>query len=212
MRSGHRPQSSRDASTGTGVVLLIDSTEKLSDTDETNHAVRSSVRVLFAQNARRLRFPGVHAVYSVPPDLTVLEPQALSTNYEGRVPSLTAVTVENKGGGRNERGVTLLRDVLHRRHGEIVRLISDPDQLDRLVLASGGNLRNLLLLVRSVVERTFNLPVAARTIDGAIKGTADDFRCLTSDENAWLQELTKQQWPRLPTDDDRRRFSEFLER
>lgn len=201
-----------DASTGTGIVLLIDSTEKLSDTDDTNHAVRSSVRVLFAQNARRLRFPGVHAVYSVPPDLTVLEPQALSTNYEGRVPSLTAVTVENKGGGRNERGVALLLEVLQRRHREIARLISDPVQLDRLVLASGGNLRNLLFLVRSVVERTFNLPVAARTIDGAIKGMADDFRYLTSDENAWLQELTKQQWPRLATDDDRRRFSEFLER
>lgn len=47
------------------VVVLIDSTEKLADTDETNHAVRSSVRTLFAQHGRRLTLPGVHAVYSV---------------------------------------------------------------------------------------------------------------------------------------------------
>ena len=194
------------------VVLLIDSTEKLADTDDTGDSVRASVRSLFAQHARRLKLPGIHAVYSVPRDLTVLEPQALSISYEGGVPSLTAVTIEHKGHTPNLVGVAVLLDVLRKRHAEVGRLVERDELLTRLVTASGGNLRDLLFLVRSVIARTFALPVGDRTVDAAIKVMANDFRYLTADERQWLQTLADDQWPKLDTDADRRRFSEFLER
>lgn len=102
--------------------------------------------------------------------------------------------------------------MLRKRHAEVGRLVERDELLTRLVTASGGNLRNLLFLVRSVIARTFALPVGDRTVDAAITAMANDFRYLTADERQWLETLAKDQWPKLDTDADRRRFSEFLER
>ena len=159
------------------VVLLIDSTRNWPT--PTRLATRFLLRCGRCRPTREAsEAAGNPRGVERPPDLTVLEPQALSISYEGCVPSLTAVTTEHKGHAPNPSGVALLLDVLRKRHAEVGRL-DDHELLVRLVKASGGNLRNLLILVRSAIARTFSLPVGDRTIDAAIKAMANDFRYLT---------------------------------
>ena len=199
-----------------GVVLLIDSTEKLGDTDESGDRVKSSVRSLFAQHARRLRFPGVHAVYCIPPDLPIRDPQAIGTNYEGAIFSLTAITVDKRGAdgsrARHQPGIDALAEVLRKRHAEVDRLFPDRAAFDEIVCASGGNLRNLLFLVRQVIARTFSVPARERAIAGATKQLAADLQWLTEEEKAWLGPLVASGHPKLADEADRVRFAEFLDR
>jgi hypothetical protein len=205
------------AATGSaGVVMLVDSTEKLGDTDETGDGVKSSVRSLFAQHAHRLRFPGVQCVYSIPPDLPIREPRAVSANYDGAIFSLTAITVEKRSvdgaRARHQPGVDALVDVLRRRAPDVERLFGTRDALDEIVCASGGNLRNLLFLVRQVISRTFDLPASPRAVAGAVKQLTDDYKWLTGDEKRWLAQLVATGQPRLDDEDDRVRFADFLDR
>ena len=212
---GERARAVAEQGSWSGVVLLVDSTEKLDDTDSSGERVKASVRTLFAQHARRLRFPGVHAVYSIPPDLQIREPQALATNYDGAVLSLTAVTVERRVASGHEpyaAGIELLVDVLCRRHAEIGRLFASPQTMEDLVRSSGGNLRNWLSLVRGDISRTFTVPASDRAVHGAFKQLAAELKWLTTEEKAWLAPLLASGQPRLEDDSDRVRFAEFLDR
>jgi hypothetical protein len=201
------------------VLLLVDSTEKLTDTRETGDDVKGSVRTLFAQHATRLCLPGVHTVYSVPPDLPIREPRAVATAYDGAVWSLAAVTVEPPPGEDDEQhrvradaGVNAMLSVLRRRHEGIDRLVSDDQALRELVVASGGNLRNLLYLVRQVIARSFDVPASPAAVAGAITQLASDFRFLTDEEKRWLVPVVKTGLPDLRDDRDRIRFADFLDR
>jgi hypothetical protein len=198
-----------------GVVLLIDSTEKLADTDETGESVKSSVRSLFTQHAARLKLPNVHAVYSIPPDLKIREPRAINANYEGTVFSLCAITVEKRTANGREpvkAGVDALHQVLVQRHPEVDRLTESEGRLNQLIQASGGNVRSLLALVRSVIDRTFELPVSDRAVSGALKQAADEFRFLTDEERMWLVAVAETGQPAMADEADRALHAEFLDR
>ena len=199
------------------VVLLIDSTEKLSDTEESGDRVKSSVRTLFAQHPGRLRLPAVHTVYSIPPDLPIREPKAVQASYEGSIWSLAAVTVEPepKQGAdpaRADAGIDAMLSVLRKRHDQVGRLVRSDDELRELAVASGGNLRNLLFLVRQVIGRAFEVPASRQAVDGAMRQLASDFRWLTSEEKKWLEPIVRTGQPVLNDDEDRIRFADFLDR
>ena len=78
--------------------------------------------------------------------------------------------------------------------------------------SSGGNLRNLLSLVRGVISRTFTVPASDRAVHGAFKQLAAELKWLTTEEKAWLAPLLASGQPRLEDDSDRVRFAEFLDR
>src|SRR5262245_13458624 len=126
-------------------------------TSVTDRDIQSSVVNLFAGHAPRLRLPGIHVVYTVPPYLKVLAPNLGDQYGAGAIQIFPAIKVHKPGsedaGARtaHDPGVAALRAVLSGR-GTVERLFGSEDLMRRLIRMSGGHLRDLLRLTAEVLR------------------------------------------------------------
>lgn len=159
-----------------GVVLIVDSLEKLRDV--------SSVRDLFVLDSDKLSFPSHHVVYTVPPVLQFTAPGSLP--FDAPVRSVPVPHVRDRDGGRFEAGIEQLREVVARRVSW-EQLLGDQALLDEVVLASGGHLGDLFRSVAEIVTsahgRGADLPVGRQLVDDALAEVARGFSSITA-ENA----------------------------
>lgn len=147
------------------IVLIVDSLERLRGVGSEASEMFGRIVRLFDGDLHQLRVPGVQMVYSVPPYLPYL------TNIKSlvRLFMLASVRVfEPPAVARRQHrptGVEAMRGVVERRFADWRRVISE-GALDRLILASGGDLRQLLrrLLIDALEEAYFQpqrLPLQA---------------------------------------------------
>jgi hypothetical protein len=182
-----------------GVVLIVDSIEKFSGTMATAgplagpgvDEVQASIARLFTAHSIQLKFPGLHAVYTVPPWLNILSPNVAAA-YSAGLHVLRPIKVRRRGGERDPERAAL--DALHclikLREPEWERLLGRRAVLDRLSLACGGHVRDLLRLITETINRADSLPVDTRTIDQAITQLRSEF-VLAEDETSWLAEIAR---------------------
>lgn len=149
-----------------GFVLLIDSVDHLRGGPTSAEDVQASVEALFVEHAAPLRLPDLHVVYSVPSWLQ-LHRARLGELYDAVV-TLPSFKVMVRSGERPfEPGLVSLRALVSRR-GHWRRLLPHPSALDRLLLASGGNLRDVMWLLRDVLLGVDGLPTSPQAIDSAL--------------------------------------------
>ena len=164
-----------------GVVLIVDSLEKLRDAP--------SVRDLFVRDADKLHFDSLHVVYTVPPLLQFEAPGALP--YDGTVRSVPVPHVRDPDGTPYEAGIAQIRDVVSRRI-EWEQLLGEApsgedDLLRAVILASGGHLRDLFRILEEIISSAYgrgaDLPVDRQHVEDALTVVARDFSSITA-ENA----------------------------
>ncbi len=90
------------AKTSPEVVLVVDSMEHARGTSMTDRDIQSSVVNLFAGHAPRLKLPGVHVVYTVPPYLKVLSPNLGDQYGAGAIQIFPAIKVHRPDAGDPE--------------------------------------------------------------------------------------------------------------
>ena len=133
------------------VAIIVDSLERLRGTSGVDQdAMFSHVVSTFAGDFDRLKIPGASVVYSVPPYLTLLhEVRNFVTFY-----SLASVRVYGKPLTQNgdftaerrkprELGQEKMRGLIARRYPQWANFL-EQDALDKLALASGGDLRHFM--------------------------------------------------------------------
>ena len=174
---------------GLGSVLIVDGLEKLRGTSENDLKVQESVQALFVAHAGKLRFRSHHMIYTVPTYLQFTAPGALP--FDSRVLPVPVPHVRPRSGqGEDTVAKTLaeLRDVVARRIP--VDRIFAGKQLDAIIEASGGHLRDLFTLLRQVVNlmlrRSLALPLADEHVEEAIGLVAHDFMKMTAEQKAFL--------------------------
>lgn len=142
-------------------VLIVDSTEKLGGSDE----VLGSVKDLFLYHGDKLRIPGVHVIYTVPPYLPTLVPGFL-ISFDRTVRQVLTPKLTTHAGSRDDEHVRetrrLLVDVVQQREPSWEQLLA-PDQLDRLITASGGHRRDLFRLVKETISKSLRAASPPRT-------------------------------------------------
>lgn len=145
------------------VALLVDSLERLRGDDA--ESIFQSVVDVFGWDNDRLRFPGLHVVYSVPPYLSLLSDVR---NYV-YLASLACVRVFQtpEAGFRQPwpRGIDVMLEILDKRYPDW-RSIIDEGTARRLAECSGGDLRQFMRrLVLGVLTRAYyvqdRLPLSA---------------------------------------------------
>lgn len=140
------------------VMLAIDSLERLRGIGSEATEMFDRVVRVFDGSIGQLRIPGLHMVYAVPPYL----PYLTNVKVLVRLFMLASVRVcRTPGDGRRqprEAGIHAMREVVQRRCARWRELVSEP-AMDRLILASGGDLRQLLrrLLLDTLDEAYFQL-------------------------------------------------------
>ncbi|MCS6774440.1 MAG: hypothetical protein RMM31_07045 [Anaerolineae bacterium] len=132
-----------------GLVAIVDNLEKM-PLKVVNSKGQTSHAALFIEHADALKALHCHTVYTVP--TTLIDDPHLKLFYSD--PDLMPmVKVRTPDGSPDQEGVALLREVLCRRM-DVRALFADPNDLEALVLASGGVLRDLFQLVLFAADYT----------------------------------------------------------
>ena len=171
---------------GQGSVLIVDGLEKLRGTSENDLAVQA----LFVAHASKLKFGSHHMIYTVPTYLQFTAPGALP--FDSRVLPVPVPHVRPRPGQAADtvaRTIEELREVVFRRLP--VDEIFAGKQLDTIIEASGGHLRDLFTLLRQMVNlmlrRSLTLPLRDEHVEEAISLVAHDFLAMTAEQEAFLR-------------------------
>ena len=168
------------------VVLLLDSVEHIRGTFANAEAVQSSVEMLFAGHAEKLRIPDMHVVYTVPPYLKVRYPNIGELYDEGGLEVLPSFKLHEQDGTPIESAYHAFEQVVGKR-GDWRRLLGqDRSVLHHLIRNSGGHLRDLLRLLAAVALRARTLPVSESAVAAAINRRKAEFLPIPNDDARWL--------------------------
>lgn len=133
---------------------------------------------LFLDHAGLLRALSCHVLYVLPIELALsLSHGRLRQVYGSEILVLPVVPVATRGGDDFGPGLGAVREVVRRRvqkaGARAEGLFADPTSLDRLCRLSGGHLRNVLIFLRSALDRSA-LPITAEAVARTIRRQADD--------------------------------------
>lgn len=186
------------------VVLLLDSLERLRGGGNAGDDVFSSVRTMFGQYPEMLRLAEIQTVYSVAPYLIKLAPQLTGVFGAGTLYHLTTAHVF-KGRSRDldlDGGIKVIRDIIRKRYPAWEDLLPG-DVLNKIIEASGGDLRDLFRLLSIVLlELEFSTDVEA-VLRYALEQVRRDMTWIVATHLERLRYLTEHKQPRLDVDADR---------
>lgn len=129
-----------------GLVVILDSLEKLRGTGGNDAAVFSSLQRLFTSGEQYLQLP-VHALYTVPPELLL--------RLRAKVDFIPMVKLHDLYGNRHEPGYAAMRSLVEHRVGpDDLRALFGADVglcVERIITASGGYPRELIRLLQEMI-------------------------------------------------------------
>lgn len=193
----------------TRVVVIFDSLEKIRalDTSEAGE-VEASLERVFLQHADLLKVPNCHLIYTFPLALRYLV-TGLGTRYGSEPVVVPMVSVSREyarpgEGFENEEGLGFLRRLVVRRLDYKEEVIFGPEAgqaIRDLAAASGGYPRDLIRLVRNLVQQNREFPVPQAAIDKVITALADEYAQVYRDTYAEVLKVIGTTH-RLPQNDD----------
>lgn len=164
------------------LVVIIDDLEKYNVPTSKVAAVYQDMAQLFFHSPDILKLPHCHTIYTVPPYLAFINP-SIADAYDGRLHILPSVKLRERPPDRApfEPGLAALEGILAQRV-DLDRLFGDAREacLRPLVEASGGNIRDLFVLLRDPIEAAVDdgLPVGLAQVERAIQKQAGPRRML----------------------------------
>ncbi|MBL8946105.1 MAG: hypothetical protein JNK45_23265 [Myxococcales bacterium] len=192
------------------VVLIIDSLEQLRGVGDSAQVreVFKSAETVFSANADKLRFTGLTIVYTVPPYLSAIAGALGSLYAGGRIYSLPSIHVFEKcpePGCLPEPsrfGISKMVSMIDRRYEKHDEFFAR-DQLERLALSSGGDLRDFLRMIRLAITNalTTGVPLTDDVIAHAENAVRSDMLPLADDDRGWLERVAHSHQAELPSID-----------
>jgi len=181
-----------------GLVVIVDSLEKLRGTSTTWHEVLNSAEQIFAGGAPYLRLP-VHAVYTIPP--------ALASRRFERVQFMPMIKLKGRDGVPWQPCVLAARELVRRR-------IPDPqlqdllgptaeERVQRIIAWSGGYPRELVEMLQKIVAHRAH-PITEAELTRLLHEVRDSYRRVVPAEAfPWLARLAQDKFLTLNDDEHR---------
>jgi GTPase SAR1 family protein len=181
-----------------GLVVVVDSLEKIRGVSSNWTAVLDSAERLFAGGAPDLCLP-VHAIYTFPP--------ALILRLNARVHFLPMIKLAARDGRRFELGYRQARALIERRvpPTALADLLGDAtweSRVERVITWSGGHPRQILHILRRLLLQ--EPPIVEAVFDRVLGMEGDSYRrVLTAEAYPWLAAVALSHRLRLNTSEDR---------
>ena len=181
-----------------GLVVIVDSLEKLRGTSTSWHDVLNSAEQIFAGGAPYLRLP-VHVLYTIPTAL-------VSRRFE-RVQFMPMIKLQSRDGQPWAPGMQAAREIVRRRVPDAqLRELLGPDaeaQVNRLITWSGGYPRVLVQLLREVLAHS-HPPLSASDLTRMLNEQRDAYRQIVPAEAfGWLAQVADEKFLTLNDDTQR---------
>jgi energy-coupling factor transporter ATP-binding protein EcfA2 len=140
-----------------------------------NNNSRSNHESIFIDRADQLQQLNCHVIYTVPIALLYSKwANEVQTTY-GETPILPMVMVRDASGDIVNEGIDKLKEALFKRastarpNGEIGKTMFESQQtVEKLCLASGGHIRELMQMAQESVNLAVDLPISERFVNRAI--------------------------------------------
>jgi len=182
------------------ILIIVDEIDRipprfLDDAGMTNH------ENLFIGNAGTLRALDCSVLYTIHMELAYGHHQAaLLDMYGVQLLTLPVVPVIKPDGSRNVKGHEALGEIVKRRVVEarvsLDELFQPVDLLDKVLSFSGGHIRTLFILLRSMLDRVEELPITRPVVERALRRAADDLaRPLSLQDWELLKQVNKTKRP-----------------
>lgn len=158
------------------VVVLVDSLEKFTALDAEGQAtMEASVESLFVSHARWLRLP-CSVVYTFPLWLR-FRTAGLDAHYDDTPLVLPMVKLVGADGLPHAPSVRMMTQLVLKRIRVPAAIFGDTWEafLARLIQASGGYLRDLIRMVRDVMQKNRAFPVNSDQVDRTIERAAEGY-------------------------------------
>ena len=166
-----------------GMIIILDSLEKLQGTSTSWNSVLESAERVFATDAPYLQLP-VHVLYTIPP--------ALVLRLKVDVHYLPMIKLYDKAGRRFEPGFAAAREMVRLRIkdsyiNEILGAKSAEARLQQLIEWSGGYPREIVRLLQSTLEIEEE-PIDKKAFERVLSRAGDAYRriVLASGALEWL--------------------------
>jgi energy-coupling factor transporter ATP-binding protein EcfA2 len=176
-----RDREANEASSG--VVVIVDSLEKMHGTVANDDEVQASVEGLFVHHSSKLRFGSHHMVYTVPAYLAFTDPGRLP--FDGPVRQVPIPQVSDAAGEcspKSQATQDALVEAVSRRI-PWRELFGEQDRLEIMIRASGGHLRDLFEMLQELITLVFSrrleLPVDDSAVDEALARVGHGFANIT---------------------------------
>lgn len=196
------------------VVLIVDSIERIRGSGDDAMRVYDSVRNLFFDHAEDLRIPPLHIVYTVPPYLSILAPGAGSLMSGAITHRLVSTHVfKDRSREPDEKGLALMREVIQRRCADWACLFA-PDALDRLALATGGDLREFFRMIQAwlaTVRDDGDLPLPKESLATIEEMARREMMPIPANYLEWLKRIAGSHETCLDNNDGLPTLAHFLD-
>ena len=157
------------------IAVIVDELDRIPQKDIrpgfTNH------EDIFLNNAGTLRFLECDVLYTVPIELAYSRcREKLQRAYTREILTLPVIPAACRDGSDSQDGLRTLCDIVYRRVDEagVARtgFFADHTLLQRLCRVSGGHVRNLFILICSVMDRCHALPLDQNAVERTIRAHA----------------------------------------
>jgi hypothetical protein len=179
-----------------GLVVLVDSLDHNRSVEvEQFVKIRHALVNLLDRQRDTITLKRCRTVFTLP----------MYVQVEGRVGRrVVNVRVRSQNGDEYEPGIAAMTEVLRRRMPghDLSRLFPDAGAVRRLILASGGHLRDLLILATEVETQAESLPVDEATITSAIEQVRNGLLPIADDEKDMLRRVRHQHDVPLASQED----------
>jgi hypothetical protein len=160
-----------------GLVIIVDNLDRVFR-QQISGTTRTTHDALFVDASDFLRGVNCHVIYTAPPALLYSLNSAKLAALFGLPPHvLPMVPTTTRAGAPHPKGLSKMKEVITRRLDvldvENADRVISADGIDRLCAASGGYVRNLLVLARSALYNAEKLPVTIDAVEKAIKDVRD---------------------------------------
>jgi len=135
-------------------IIIVDDLEKIRGTSENEDLVFRSVERLFSYYDWALKFPGWHFIWTVPPYIEIMN-ATIPTLFDGwtLIPMVRLWHIKEGNQVIDYNGIDALKKLILKR-GDTSRIL-DEEGLEKVILASSGNVRELLTLMRNIIIKVY---------------------------------------------------------
>lgn len=159
------------------ILIIVDEIDRIPVTF-LNEAGLTNHENLFMGHAGVLRALDCYILYTIHMELAYGHHQvALLDMYGVQLLTLPVMPVINQDGNRNIRGAEALGEIMKRRVDKaglnVGEVFESDDLLDEVLLSSGGHIRTLFTLFRSILDRVKDLPIRRPIVERSLRMAAN---------------------------------------
>lgn len=171
-----------------GMVIVVDDLDKMIVRPHSSGC--TTAEYLFIHREAQLSAFNCHVVYNAPLGLAYSVQERNAANlYGGSVPVVPMVKIRTHDGTPHEPGIRKMREMIAARlnaaNAQPAQLFQNDAVQDELICWTGGQPRELMLLIRDAIIRGRHCPITSQSLNTAVRDS----------KRAYARQLRQEHWP-----------------